>query len=299
MSNYQGGQSQYDQPYSDVIAKAAAKNKFVDFRNGLAKSNPDEYAMMHGIGGAKHAPRSVIKMMITDYSMGTGENSKVVTYNLDPHVIYEWLRACEKNFGRSVGGAVSSVQPVDLSFAISICEAMLAVEPLPASMDNMVYRPISDGMIYDLINELQSIGGSQSATPVQTSSAGYFEYTYHGDKVNPYKERNGLCHVQVIDVARQEYRSNGQLSMYPWYIKIQNFWSKPVQKENGTNTYDPTIIENKVEAFINISDEEFFKCCLRTTRFIEIWEYANCTAEVKRVIAEKNARRMQRASGGE
>ena len=56
-----------------IIAKTNGKDKVIDFRDCLNLANQDDYAMMHGIGGEKHARTSVIKLTICDYTAGKGE----------------------------------------------------------------------------------------------------------------------------------------------------------------------------------------------------------------------------------
>ena len=51
-----------------TIAKAASKNKFLDFRNALTLAFLEDYANLQGIGGGKHAPTSGIKLLIQDIS---------------------------------------------------------------------------------------------------------------------------------------------------------------------------------------------------------------------------------------
>lgn len=84
---------------STTIAKTAAKGKFLDFRDNLISANPNDYAMVHGIGGAKYAARSTIKLLITDYTVQN--NVKVVSANVSPEQIAYLLEVCRKNAGVS------------------------------------------------------------------------------------------------------------------------------------------------------------------------------------------------------
>ena len=87
---------------STIIAKANGKDKVIDFRDYLNLANTDEYAMMHGIGGEKHARVSVIKVVICDYTHGTGENSKTVNANISPTTVAKLLEVCKRNIGTVV-----------------------------------------------------------------------------------------------------------------------------------------------------------------------------------------------------
>lgn len=84
---------------SDIIVKAAAKGKFVDFRNALVPAFEQDYAMIHGCGGKKHASRSCIKLFLTDYSAGTGDRAITVSANVGPEFIPYAFAVCEKNVG--------------------------------------------------------------------------------------------------------------------------------------------------------------------------------------------------------
>lgn len=83
---------------SDIIVKAAARGKFLDFRNALVPPLDKDYAMMHGCGGADHAPRSGIRLLLTDYSAGAGK-STVVSANVGPEFAPYVLSVCQRNVG--------------------------------------------------------------------------------------------------------------------------------------------------------------------------------------------------------
>ena len=91
-------QHQASQPFfSDVIARAATKGKFLDFRNNLVMAYPQDYAMLHGTGGSKSARKSTIKAFMTDYS--NPNNKVVVSANIPPELPYELIEICKKNMG--------------------------------------------------------------------------------------------------------------------------------------------------------------------------------------------------------
>ena len=76
-----------------TIAKAASKNKFLDFRNALTLAFLEDYANLQGIGGGKHAPTSGIKLLIQDNSNGSQNAQAIVPCFL----IDKMLEVCRKN----------------------------------------------------------------------------------------------------------------------------------------------------------------------------------------------------------
>lgn len=85
-----------------IIAKTNGRNKVLDFRDGLVLAYPDDYAMIHGKGGKNHAPTSVIKIAICDYSSGTGDKSTTLFANITPDVCEQIFEVCKRNVGTTV-----------------------------------------------------------------------------------------------------------------------------------------------------------------------------------------------------
>lgn len=87
---------------STIIAKANARSKVVDFRDSLVPALVEDYAMMHGAGGKDHAPASVIKVTVCDYTAGTGDKSTTVTANISPDLCEQLFEVCRQNVGTYV-----------------------------------------------------------------------------------------------------------------------------------------------------------------------------------------------------
>ena len=92
-----------DNQISDIICNVGGKNKFFDMRNALVLAHPEDYAMIHGCGGSKHAPTSGIMLTITDYSKGVGDKSVFVHGIIPLFVIDKMLSVCRLNAGDYIG----------------------------------------------------------------------------------------------------------------------------------------------------------------------------------------------------
>ena len=82
---------------STIIARADAKNKIIDLRDGLRVSDKHEYAMMHSLGG-KHGIKSTVKVTICDY---TKESSSItVSANMVDSAVDECNHSLNGVFGQ-------------------------------------------------------------------------------------------------------------------------------------------------------------------------------------------------------
>ena len=82
-----------------MIAQVASTGKFLEFHDGLTPAYEEHYAMMQGAVGAKFAPNSGIRVMLSDYS--EKDKGKSVTQDvLVPCYVFEEMKEiCLKNTG--------------------------------------------------------------------------------------------------------------------------------------------------------------------------------------------------------
>lgn len=118
-----------------------------------------------------------------------------------------------------------------------------------------------------------------------------YEYTQYRVQSKS-KKNGGYVPVTVLTVKHLTFRSGqsddkAKFSQSPWYIKIQQFDALPKEKANGTVSYIPNSVQNKQEADINLSDEEFFIMMKKVTRFIDLWEIAYGVVLVKEGAAKQ------------
>ena len=305
-------QPQQQMQTSDLIAKAASKGKFLDFRNNLIAARTNEYAMIHGIGGKQHAPRSTIKLFITDYSVPN--NTKTVTSNIHPELAACLLDVCRKNITAqqpkgTYQDAITTVSQMRQGTVLPpnqppnrMAEPILAVPmdlleklsstPMPAealqlaAMLNPITLP-SNGPVYVGVSKrivellAQALSGGRTA--------GGVDYSYTQDRVNPYKEQKGLCPVSSLTISRTGTRKDGSVSQMPWSVNIKNFLAQPVRQANGMTSYNGRTIQGQKEAFILVSDMDMYRCTYRTARFVELWEMAVGIPLVKAGLKQKEA----------
>ncbi len=323
----QGAQTQRTGP-SDLIAKAAAKGKFLDFRNNLIPALYEDYANIHGTGGAKHAAKSTIKVLITDYSAGRNAPSIVVSANAAPELIPYMLCVCEKN------AATAALGPAQGGPASAVASRLTMSTALPAGQDGKVYLAVAKADL-DVLAQAQLpqeaaalLDSAMHSTPLPPDArtgAPYFavdrtlveqlataatvkpggagnggtNFSYKQERVNIYqKKEGGFCPVSVMSITRTGTRKGGEVSRLPWTVQIKNFLAMPVQQANGTTAYNGRTVKDIKEAFVSISDFDMFRCLYRTNRFIELWENAVGMQLVQRALAEKAAARAPAQTGG-
>ena len=269
---------------SDMIVKVGGKNKFFDMRNALTLAYAEDYAMVHGCGGAKHAPTSGIMLAITDYSEGTGNSSKFVTGIIPPHLVDKMLAVCRQNAGSQTGGAA------DLAPAIATVNAKLdrvyagllagAVKAVSACSNIVNGKGNAKGPVADFGQVLLAARNSLADKEAEIQQFGVrdskTDFVHHQERVNVYRKdpKDGFVFVSIVDIARKQYNDKGELRKLPWAIKIRNCWAPPNEHQNGTTSYSAANARDVVECFIQISDDDMHRCCYATEHFIRVWENA-------------------------
>lgn len=312
---------------SDIIAKAAAKNKFLDFRPNLVLAHEKDYAMIHGIGGSQHALRSTIKCLITDYGV---KPSVVVSANISPELPSYILEVCRKNVG--LLGAVPATTNKRASM-ISPLQAMAAAPQLgqhllvAAGLSNQPCVAVATTFLQNLESEeevpevkalldlarkipalpddgsgnifvplpvsmINQIADSFSAGAAADSSAtkgkGGDDFQYRQERVNSYRKENNLCPVSILTISRVGIRKTGEVSKLPWTVKIENFKAPSVER-GGMTSYNGRGIVDKREAFVALTDFDMYRCLYRVERFIELWEMAYGIPLLTKGLAAKEA----------
>ena len=297
-----------NEKYTGVITRADAKGKILDFRDSLIPANQEDFPMMHGIGGQKHAPRSGIKATITDYSAGTGQSSVFVTANLPPHIFGVMAAVCEKEFGtatihtgKGFWSILSGTAAVSADIRARLSDIMKAgLEGLRGVMqpEKKTEHFTEAGKTMATAVKAGGVGGGNTVCELPVHAT----WKYHQERVNAYKlDENGLCAVSIVDVFHNGYRENKKAgtwdeAMSPWYVKISNFKAKPATQENGTTKYVGSTVTDKKEAFITVSDEDMYRCCRRVDSYIDAWEKAVCLPVIKAGLKEREELRKAAAN---
>lgn len=303
--------------YSCLITKAAAKGKFLDFKDGLVAAKDEDYAMLHGAGGKDHAPISVIQLCITDYSKGTGEAAVFVRASVQPHILAIVRDVCAQNlgmakvsvkdgFGSFLSNAVvkvyASVQKCLLcgrAFAKLINGFMNACAYAITGKDKTaetVWQKFGASLkdAKAVLSQNPDMEVAIPDTPDGLVPLGVLvDYNYHQERVNVYsKTPDGLVSVSTCDIMRAGRRQGGAASKLPWTVKIANFKSQPVAQQTGGTAYNPQVIQDKTEAFIMLSDQDMYRCCYAVEHYVSTWENSICIPMVRNGVLQREAARQ-------
>lgn len=296
-----GGQqdgSKREQQYpSTVITVINGRDKVIDFRDNLNPASKMDYAMMHGEGGKDHARVSTIKIVLCDYSGGTGPgNSKTVSCNIDVATVYRLLYASSHFWMERVK---SSTQPAPSTDAPMPVITQKGINDLQKAYEDVTnaYKQVKAWVdngetdkIADVLSLLAPIGTNiksslhdihQPAAPSGNDNTGALQIVSQDKIIIPNKDENGKSLVTKLSIVRQESAQNGQKRTYPWIIKITNARAFGKQQARGGTTFDSSTMSDEVSLSIFVSDEDLYRCMVRVKRFIETWENVFCLSSIQ------------------
>lgn len=254
-----------------TIAKAASKNKFLDFRNALSLAYLEDYANIQGIGGSKHAVASGIKLLIQDNTNG----SQKAEANIPCWLIDKMLEVCRHNAIDLYYDGTNTAYFVNrIALAVQVFLKRLAV-----ACGHMVTGKIHQAGPFAEFGSVSKTAGSVFTDfqqfPVPPLQKPYAEFTYRQEKVNPYsKTRDGFVKVNSVTIQRKQFNAKGEVKKSPWTVSISNFEARPSEKKNGTTAYIPNTKRNEVALFIQVSDDDMWSCLYAVSHFISVWEMA-------------------------
>lgn len=289
-----------------IIAKTNGRDKVIDFRDCLNLASVEDYAMMHGIGGEKHARTSVIRLTICDYSAGKGELSKTVFANISPATCEKLFEVCKKNIGTLV--VDDNLAPLveqrvhnkkqnkiaDMQF--EVLQHVLKLAKAISNSAKQKHMPgvdvIADSLITMLTKSKERVLTQEEDAPRPAS----FEVPCHCD-INYVQDRvhaskagaDGYAPVQRLTIDHKTYRKDGSLSMYPWTVKVVNGNAFVRVSDIGATTFDPKTLRDTTEAFIMISDDDMFRCLNSVIHYIDVWEKMMCIPLIKKGLAQRQA----------
>lgn len=291
-----------------IITKTNARDKVIDFRDGLVVAKVDDYAMMHGAGGKDHAPVSVIKIGICDYTAGTGESSKTVFANITPDVCAQLYEVCKQNLGtmsidskfpmfveqraanRKMGKFADMGVDI-LNKALSIMERVTAAADkgnTPGFVDIMKVCQMKLAKTQERV--MTNDAYSDAAFMAMPR---HLDFNYTQDRVhNQKKGQDGFAPVQRLVIYHQTFRKDGALSNYPWTVKITNGEARVREQATGATTFEASSLRNTKEAFIQVSDADMFRMMDRINRFISVWEMTFAASLVKEGEAKREEERQ-------
>ena len=271
---------------STKICKINARDKVVDFRSRLIPAKVEDFANIHGCGGKDHAANSTIECVICDFTRGTGERSVTVSYRIEAEDIQTLYQA----------GLSARLGTLSLPTAEANSQAVL--ERCNAALNQMRswYKslPFPDGSLAVPMNGISQVGKLISEIPglLNTQRPNVPLFTYGKEKNNPYvKDERGYVPVSKISVSYSPYRSNGELSNFPWLLQIENFRAPLKVRSNGSTAHDSSKAVDRKTAFINIGRDDFVSAMVAVDRFIRLWEcrYIPTMNKAYAIMAEARA----------
>lgn len=294
---------------SPIIVKINARDKVLDFRDGLVPAMVEDYAMLHGCGGKGHASNSVIKLYICDYTAGTGDKSKTVSACISPELCEQLFEVCKNNLG-------NHVIPDDFAFF----EEQRAINRKLHSMANMCYHAL-DG-ITKVLERYTDVASESKAPSTELVAAGllkllkkaktcaekptagapraaamplprHMDYNYTQDRVHAFNSTSGIAPVQRLQIWHTAYRKEGDLGKYPWTIKVTNGKAKVRVLSTGATTFDPSTMKETEEAYIQASDSDMFRALCRVIHYINVWEAVFASKNVAKGRAQWDVERKK------
>ena len=296
-----------------VVANAAVKDKFLDFRDGLTLAYLEDYGMLIGAGGvaggSDHNFNSGIYVLIQDNTpTAPAPNAKA----LIPCWVFDQLaQVCRDNIyapknedraaalikGKRVSGYESvpvNVLTLTAAFGTWLKNCTMASARIIKKVGHQA-GPFADfGQAFKAASETLSKG--QLSTGTENP---YTEYSYHQDRFNTYrKTQDGYCTMTQCDIQRNQFRNSKNpqdgtvsktVSKYPWSVIITTYEALPSQGQNVSGQVYPNQAtkRNEKKLFVNISDEQMFSCVYAVQHFIQVWELTYGPALVQAGIAEK------------
>ena len=217
-----------------TIAKAASKNKFLDFRNALTLAYLEDYANLQGIGGNKHAPTSGIKLLIQDNSSGSQKAQAIVPC----YLIDKMLEVCRRNaIDMECDGTTAAFQ-IDRIYR-AVYELSKGVKSACGRIIKQKGHP--NGPLADFGNaarEAEAVYTDFQKYPMPGCGKPYADFSYRQERVNPYNRTgDGFVRVSVIAIQRKQYNAKNEAMKLPWTVNISNFEAVPNEQKNGTTSY--------------------------------------------------------------
>ena len=289
-----------------IIAKTNGRNKVIDFRDGLVPARPDNYAMIHGKGGKDHAPISVIKIAVCDYSAGSG-NSTTLFANIAPDVCEQIFEVCKRNVGTIViddnllifqelrAANKKLLKTADMQFnalnnILSVLNRIEKAEKVPG------LTAIASGLgtLLGKPRDKVMAAAEEPARPACMTMATHTDFNHSQDRVHAQKkDAQGYAPVQRLNIFHTTYRKDGQLGNYSWTVKITNARAKVRVQPTGATTYDASSMKDVKGVFIQVSDADMFRMMSQVNRFIRVWEFAMAADLVRSGEAAREKERKE------
>lgn len=278
----------------------------IDFRDGLTGPRTAEhYARIHPSKSDVELNQypSVVQIWLTNSGNGKATS---VTANISPAIPGLWLDICKQNMGMSVVPLYKKVYKGDkdeleesaIGVLVKAIKAnsrigralVYIIEDKIESLENRMKTNLDHDTLEEYpyqINALRKASKAFRTKDVPPLYAIRFpkkvDYTYSDIRVQAHKEKNGYVPVRTINVihASVSDKYGGAEIVLPWKFEIKNFEAVKLKTKYGLVTYKKGTERNIKTAQINLSEMQMYELMTRVTRFIELWEYANCVSLIR------------------
>ena len=250
-----------------TIAKAASKGKFLDFRNALSMAYLEDYPNIQGIGGSEHAPASGIRLLIQDYSNGSKSTSAIIPcWQID-----RILEVCRRNAVDIQFDGTDSAFQIDRIYRAAFALLKGGIKACSNILTGNGRAPAAE--FGTAVKDGKNAFANTVQYPETPRQKPYAEYKWHQVKVNPYRKTpDGYAPVSEITIQRKQYTASGAVMNSPWSVSISNYEAIPSEKSNGTTSVRSGTARNKEDLFIQVSDDDMWRCCYAVSHFVAVWE---------------------------
>jgi len=138
----------------------------------------------------------------------------------------------------------------------------------------------------------------QTSVPSETiplSFDRHVDFQYSQDRVHSFSGSatpEGLFPVQRLQIWHNAFRKQGDLSKYPWTIKIENGKARVSVQPTGATSFQANSMTDVETAFINISDADMFRMMSRVTHYIYVWEQVVASEVVRKGLEQREKERQ-------
>ena len=309
MSNQNGKEKRKEIPtmICNDFTRSKGVQRAIDFRDALTTpTSLEHYAKIHSAKGKPEINQYPSQIQVWVTNSGNGQSASA-TANISPALPQLWLEICKQNIGISVlpmyravygpnyprekedkkmvestvGSLVKSIQANS-----RIGRALVyLIEDKLESLEYRLKENLDRETIDEYPNQMDALRKAIKALRSKDVQPLYairyprkVDYTYSDTRVHTHREANGFAPVRVINVSHGSVLDNqkGDLLNSPWKFEIRNFEAKPKRSKKGLTQYIAGTERNMKYVSINLSEMQMFELMYRVTRYIELWEIANC-----------------------
>jgi len=101
---------------------------------------------------------------------------------------------------------------------------------------------------------------------------GVESFEFFEEKVFSSTDDDGLSQVTKVSIRRTATDKDGKTRNYPWLIAVENGRAIGESTQTGGIHIKKGTYKKERNVFVTISDYDFFRLMLQTTRFIHVWE---------------------------